>query len=205
MRQKSESQNVLICYILMYCYWDITPVRTHTHIDTSTYTWPSKCWRLNKFSDNINQYFIYIYKFKNFKKVNIFQKLRRNDTYFFIRLNHRQPLQSAIPTKTWKVFQIWHANSREQTWNLQTTYLKIAKLQENWDRQPTKRSEKRYNLRSSTYQIATLYIVLIIWPKFCPTTKGNVFDIKSETQEFTKKLKQRFCRIEYNDESLVKK
>ena len=31
-----------------------------------------------------------------------------------------------------------------------------------------------------------------------------MFGIKSETQEFTKKLKQRFCRIEYNDESLVK-
>ena len=26
-------------------------------------------------------------------------------------------------------------------------------------------------------------------PKFCPTTKGNVFDIKSDTKEFTRKLK----------------
>ena len=28
-------------------------------------------------------------------------------------------------------------------------------------------------------------------PKFCPTTKGNVSDIKSDTKEFAKKLKLR--------------
>ena len=28
-------------------------------------------------------------------------------------------------------------------------------------------------------------------PKFCPTTKENVFDIKSDTKEFTRKLKLR--------------
>ena len=44
-------------------------------------------------------------------------------------------------------------------------------------------------------------------PKFCPTTKGNVFDIKSDTKGFTRKLKlrERFRGIEYNDESLVKR
>ena len=43
-------------------------------------------------------------------------------------------------------------------------------------------------------------------PTFCPTTKGNVFDIKSDTKEFTRKLKLReiFWGMEYNDESLVK-
>ena len=43
-------------------------------------------------------------------------------------------------------------------------------------------------------------------PKFCPTTKGNVFDIKSDTKEFTRKLnlRERFWGIKYDDESLVK-
>ena len=41
--------------------------------------------------------------------------------------------------------------------------------------------------------------------KICPTTKGNVFDIKSDAKEFTRKskLKKRFLGIEYNDESLL--
>ena len=43
-------------------------------------------------------------------------------------------------------------------------------------------------------------------PKFCPTTKGNVFGIKTDTKEFTRKLKlrEKFLGIKYNDESLVK-
>ena len=48
--------------------------------------------------------------------------------------------------------------------------------------------------------------LLTKWPKFCPTTKGNAFDIKSDTKEFTRKLKlrERVWWIEYDDESLVK-
>ena len=46
--------------------------------------------------------------------------------------------------------------SREQTRNVQTGYCKIEKIQKNLDRQPMKHSEKRYNLRSSTYQNGTL-------------------------------------------------
>ena len=48
--------------------------------------------------------------------------------------------------------------------------------------------------------------MLLKGPKFCPTTKGNVFDIKFDSKEFTRKLKlrERFLGIEYNDESLVK-
>ena len=46
--------------------------------------------------------------------------------------------------------------SREQTHNVQTGYRKIDKIQKNWDCQPTKHREKRYNLRSSIYQNATL-------------------------------------------------
>ena len=43
-------------------------------------------------------------------------------------------------------------------------------------------------------------------PKFCPTTKENVFGIKSDTKEFTRKLKlrEKFWGIEYNDETSVK-
>ena len=43
-------------------------------------------------------------------------------------------------------------------------------------------------------------------PKFCPTTKGNVFDVKFDTKEFTRKVKlrERFWGIENDDESLVK-
>ena len=43
-------------------------------------------------------------------------------------------------------------------------------------------------------------------PKFRPTTKGNVLDIKSGTKEVTRKLKmrERFWGIEYGDERLVK-
>ena len=46
--------------------------------------------------------------------------------------------------------------SREQTCNVQTGYQKIDKIQKNWDCQPTKHCEKKNNLRSSTYQNATL-------------------------------------------------
>ena len=45
---------------------------------------------------------------------------------------------------------------REQTRNVQATYRKTDKIQKNGDRQPTKHREKGYNLRSSTYQNATL-------------------------------------------------
>ena len=43
-------------------------------------------------------------------------------------------------------------------------------------------------------------------PKFRPTTKGNVLDIKSDTKKVTRKLKmrERFWRIEYGDERLAK-
>ena len=55
-------------------------------------------------------------------------------------------------------------------------------------------------------QLTKSQILLLKGPKFCPTTKGNVFDIKYDTKEFTRKLKlrERFLGIEYNDESLVK-
>ena len=48
------------------------------------------------------------------------------------------------------------SQNQEQTLNVQTAYRKINKIQKNWDRQPTKHREKRYNLRSSTYQNDTL-------------------------------------------------
>ena len=48
----------------------------------------------------------------------------------------------------------WHG--REQTRNVQTAYRKTDKIQKSWDHQPTKHRKKRYNLRSSTYQNATL-------------------------------------------------
>ena len=49
-------------------------------------------------------------------------------------------------------------------------------------------------------------LLLTKGPKFCPTTKGNVFDIKSDFKELTRKLKlrERFWGIEYDDEILVK-
>ena len=37
------------------------------------------------------------------KWTNVFLKLRRSDAYLFIKPHHRQPLQSTIPTKIWKV------------------------------------------------------------------------------------------------------
>ena len=46
--------------------------------------------------------------------------------------------------------------STEQTRNVQRGYRKIDKIQKNWDCQLTKHREKRYNLRSSTYQNTTL-------------------------------------------------
>ena len=70
-----------------------------------------------------------------------------------------------------------------------------TKNKKNWDCQPTKHCKKRYNLRSSTYQNATLtkfqVLLLTKGPKFCPTTKRNVFDIKSDTKELARKLKMR--------------
>ncbi len=44
-------------------------------------------------------------------------------------------------------------------------------------------------------------------PKFCPTTKGNFLHAKSDTQEFTRKLKliEKFHDSEYSDDSIVKK
>ena len=55
-------------------------------------------------------------------------------------------------------------------------------------------------------QLTKSQILSLKGPKFCPTTKGNVFDIKFDSKEFTRKLKlrERFLGIEYNDESLVK-
>ena len=47
------------------------------------------------------------------------------------------------------------SHSREQTHNARTAYRKIYKTQKNWDHQPTKHHEKRYNLRLPTYQDAT--------------------------------------------------
>ena len=47
-------------------------------------------------------------------------------------------------------------HSREQTLHVQTAHWKINKIQKNWDHQPMKHREKRYNLRSSTYQNDTI-------------------------------------------------
>ena len=45
---------------------------------------------------------------------------------------------------------------REQTHNVQTGYRKIHKIQKDWECQPTKHRKKRYNLRPSIYQNATV-------------------------------------------------
>ena len=54
----------------------------------------------------------------------------------------------------------------------------------------------------------TKFLILLLTkrPKFCPTTKGNVLDIKSDTKEVTRKLKmrERFWGNEYGDERLAK-
>ena len=54
----------------------------------------------------------------------------------------------------------------------------------------------------------TKFLILLLTkrPKFRPTTKGNVLDIKSDTKEVTRKLKmtERFWGIEYGDERLAK-
>ena len=43
-------------------------------------------------------------------------------------------------------------------------------------------------------------------PKFCPTTKGNFFQLKTDPKEFTRKLKliEYFHECDYEDESIVK-
>ena len=46
---------------------------------------------------------------KAYEKEKLFLKLKRSDAYLFIELHHRQPLQSTIPTKIWKVLQTRHA------------------------------------------------------------------------------------------------
>ena len=54
----------------------------------------------------------------------------------------------------------------------------------------------------------TKFLILLLTkrPKFRPTTKGNVLDIKNDTKEVTRKLKmrERFWGIEYGDERLAK-
>ena len=44
-------------------------------------------------------------------------------------------------------------------------------------------------------------------PKFCPTARGNFLHMKSDTQEFTRKLKlmEKFHDSEYSDDSVVRK
>ena len=56
------------------------------------------------------------------------------------------------------------------------------------------------------HSMSKIWFPLTKEPKFCPTTKGNVLDIKSDTKKFTRKLKlrERFWGIEYDDETLVK-
>ena len=101
-------------------------------------------------------------------------------------------------------------HSREQTCNVLTTYQKIDKVQKLWDCQVTKHREKRQPkiINLSKRHLTKFQVSLLNKkPESCPTTKGNVFEIKSDIKEFTRNLKlgERLWGIEYNDESFVKR
>ena len=62
-------------------------------------------------------------------------------------------------------------------------------------------------LNLSKYSLSLSAISLLSkGPKFCPTTKGNYFTMKSDTKTFNRKLKlmERFKDIQYEDESIVR-
>ena len=77
--------------------------------------------------------------------------------------------------------------SKQQTRIVQTTYQKIDNVQRNWNRQPTKHYDKRYNLKSSSYQNVTLLISDILTALYFFLEQKDVFDIKSGTKKFTTK------------------
>ena len=103
--------------------------------------------------------------------------------------------------------------SREQTCNVQKGYRKIDKKQQQQKKKQknkkTKKTKQKKKLGLPTNKTLqekiqpkiinlskchlTKFQVLLLTkgPKFCPTTKRNVFDIKSDTKELARKLKVR--------------
>ena len=145
---------------------------------------------------------IYIY-------ANVFLKLRRWDAYPSIKLHHCQTLQSLTAMKMWKVLQTRHATVENKDLMSKQLIEKLTKYKKLGS--PTNETSRK-KIQSKIINLSKRHLTKIQIslstkePKFCPTTKGNVFDIKSDTKEFTRKLKlrERFWGIEYNDESLVK-
>ena len=134
------------------------------------------------------------------KKRNVFLKLRRCDAYPLIKLHHRQTLQSMIPTKLWKVLRRRHSPV-ENKHLMPKHIIKNLTKTGTANQQNIARKEIKPKIINLSKQHLTKFQIslLTIGPKFCPTAKGNVFEIKSDNKEFTRKLKlrERFQGIEY--------
>ena len=85
---------------------------------------------------------------------------------------------------------------------------KLTKLTSNLESPTNETSREKIQLKiknlSKCHPTKFQILLLTKGPKFCPTTKGNVFDIKSDIKELTRKVKLRdFGGMEYHDESLI--
>ena len=85
---------------------------------------------------------------------------------------------------------------------------KLTKLTCNLESPTNETSREKIQLKiknlSKCHPTKFQILLLTKGPKFCPTTKGNVFDIKSDIKEFIRKVKLRdFWGMEYHDESLI--
>ena len=99
-------------------------------------------------------------------------------------------------------------HSGEQACMSKQVIEKLAKLTSNLESPTNETSREKIQLKiknlSKCHPTKFQILLLTKGPKFCPTTKGNVFDIKSDIKEFTRKVKLRdFGGMEYHDESLI--
>ena len=99
-------------------------------------------------------------------------------------------------------------HSGEQACMSKQVIEKLTKLTSNLESPTNETSREKIQLKiknlSKCHPTKFQILLLTKGPKFCPTTKGNVFDIKSDIKEFTRKVKLRdFGGMEYHDESLI--
>ena len=117
-------------------------------------------------------------------------------------------LQSTIQTKIWKVLQTTHAQVEKKLVKSKQVIEKLTKYKKTGiaNQQNILRIDTTWIINLSKRHLTKFQISFLTKePKFRPTTKGNVFDIKPDAKEFTRKLKlrEKFWGIEY-DESSVK-
>ena len=93
----------------------------------------------------------------------------------------------------WKVLQTRHAtveNKYLMPKQLIEKLTKYKKLGSPINKTSRKKIQPKTINLSKRYLTKFQISLLTKGPKFCPAKKGNVFEIKSDTKEFTRKLKR---------------